>query len=56
MSIERPLIVDCKGLPEDRLALLSNSHILALTGLDKRFKTLLVDRSPQWLTDLATRF
>jgi cytochrome c biogenesis protein CcdA len=29
---------------------------LVLTGLDKRVETLLVDRSPQWLTDLTTRF
>ena len=30
--------------------------ILVLTGLDKRFETQIVDRSPQWLTDLTTRF
>jgi cytochrome c biogenesis protein CcdA len=30
--------------------------ILVVTGLDKRVETLLVDRSPQWLTDLTTRF
>jgi cytochrome c biogenesis protein CcdA len=30
--------------------------VLVLTGLDKRFETLLVDQSPQWLTDLTTRF
>ena len=29
---------------------------LVLTGLDKRLETLLVDQSPQWLTDLTTRF
>jgi hypothetical protein len=29
---------------------------LVLTGLDKRVETLLVDQSPQWLTDLTTRF
>jgi cytochrome c biogenesis protein CcdA len=30
--------------------------LLVLTGLDKRIETLAVDRSPQWLTDLTTRF
>jgi len=30
--------------------------ILVLTGLDKRIEAIAVDRSPQWLTDLTTRF
>jgi cytochrome c-type biogenesis protein len=30
--------------------------LFALTGLDKRIETVLVDASPQWLTDLTTRF
>ena len=30
--------------------------VLVLTGVDKRVETLLVDHSPQWLTDLTTRF
>lgn len=30
--------------------------ILVLTGFDKRIETLAVDRSPQWLIDLTTRF
>jgi cytochrome c-type biogenesis protein len=30
--------------------------ILVLTGLDKRIESIAVDRSPQWLTDLTTRF
>lgn len=30
--------------------------VLTLTGLDKRVETIAVDRSPQWLTDLTTRF
>jgi cytochrome c biogenesis protein CcdA len=29
---------------------------LVLAGLDKRVETVLVDASPQWLTDLTTRF
>jgi cytochrome c-type biogenesis protein len=29
--------------------------VLVLSGLDKRVETLLVDQSPQWLTDLTTR-
>jgi cytochrome c-type biogenesis protein len=30
--------------------------VLVLTGFDKRVETFAVDRSPQWLTDLTTRF
>jgi cytochrome c-type biogenesis protein len=30
--------------------------ILIVVGLDKRLETVLVDASPQWLTDLTTRF
>jgi len=30
--------------------------ILVLTGFDRRVEALLVDHSPQWLTDLTTRF
>jgi cytochrome c-type biogenesis protein len=30
--------------------------IMVLTGLDKRIETLAVNASPQWLTDLTTRF
>jgi hypothetical protein len=29
---------------------------LVLTGLDKRIETFAVNESPQWLTDLTTRF
>jgi hypothetical protein len=29
---------------------------LVLSGLDKRIETGLVDISPQWLTDITTRF
>jgi hypothetical protein len=29
---------------------------LVLTGIDKRLETTLVNASPQWLTDLTTRF
>jgi hypothetical protein len=29
---------------------------LVLTGIDKRVETTLVNTSPQWLTDLTTRF
>jgi len=29
---------------------------LILAGFDKRVETVLVDASPQWLTDLTTRF
>jgi cytochrome c-type biogenesis protein len=37
-------------------AILVAVGLLALTGLDKRLETALVDASPQWLTDLTTRF
>jgi cytochrome c-type biogenesis protein len=30
--------------------------LLVLSGLDKRIETFVVDTSPQWLTDLTTRF
>jgi cytochrome c biogenesis protein CcdA len=30
--------------------------LLVLTGLDKRIETFAVDKSPQWLTDVTTRF
>jgi cytochrome c-type biogenesis protein len=37
-------------------AILVAVGLLALTGLDKRVETALVDASPQWLTNLTTRF
>jgi len=30
--------------------------VLVLTNLDKSIETILVEASPQWLTDLTTRF
>jgi cytochrome c-type biogenesis protein len=36
--------------------LLVGMGVLVLTGLDKSLETMLVNASPQWLTDLATRF
>lgn len=30
--------------------------VLVLTSLDKRLESIVVDRSPQWLTDLTTHF
>jgi hypothetical protein len=36
--------------------LLTAIGLLVLTGLDKRVETFVVDHSPQWLTDLTTRF
>jgi cytochrome c-type biogenesis protein len=30
--------------------------VTILTGIDKRVETVLVNASPQWLTDLTTRF
>ena len=36
--------------------LLVASGILVVSGLDKRIETLVVDHSPQWLTDLTSRF
>jgi cytochrome c-type biogenesis protein len=36
--------------------LLVTIGVLVVTGLDKRIETLVVDHSPQWVTDLTTRF
>jgi cytochrome c-type biogenesis protein len=44
------------GLKTGFGAILVAVGLLALTGLDKRVETALVDASPQWLTDLTTRF
>ena len=30
--------------------------VIVVTGLDKQIETLAVNESPQWLTDLTTRF
>ena len=30
--------------------------VLVLTGLDRRLESIVVDKSPQWLTDLTTHF
>jgi hypothetical protein len=37
-------------------ALLVVMGILVLGGLDRRLEAALVDASPQWLTDLTTRY
>lgn len=37
-------------------AVLAAIGVLVLSGLDRRLETLLVDQSPQWLTDVTTRF
>jgi cytochrome c biogenesis protein CcdA len=37
-------------------ALFVTIGVLVLTGLDKSIETVLVEVSPQWLTDLTTRF
>jgi cytochrome c-type biogenesis protein len=37
-------------------AVLTAIGVLVLSGLDRRVETLLVDQSPQWLSDLTTRF
>jgi cytochrome c-type biogenesis protein len=37
-------------------ALLVVIGLLISTGIDKRLETVLVDASPQWLTDLTTRY
>jgi cytochrome c-type biogenesis protein len=44
------------GLKTGFGAILVAVGLLALTGLDKRVETALVEASPQWLTDLTTRF
>ena len=37
-------------------ALLIVTGAAVATGLDRRIETVLVEASPQWLTDLTTRF
>ncbi|MBV9968930.1 MAG: cytochrome c biogenesis protein CcdA, partial [Xanthobacteraceae bacterium] len=44
------------GLKAGFGAILIAVGLLTLTGLDKRVETALVDASPQWLTELTTRF
>ena len=36
--------------------LLAFLGVLIVSGFDKRIETLLVEASPDWLTDLTTRF
>jgi cytochrome c-type biogenesis protein len=44
------------GLKAGFGAILVALGALVITGLDKTVETVLVDASPQWLTDLTTRF
>jgi cytochrome c-type biogenesis protein len=44
------------GLKAGFGAILVTIGALAITGLDKAVETALVEASPQWLTDLTTRF
>jgi cytochrome c-type biogenesis protein len=44
------------GLKAGFAAVLVALGALVITGLDKTLETVLVDASPQWLTDLTTRF
>jgi len=57
------------GLPLAAFGLLSRQAVLrwraqmmsggaraVVSGLDKRIETLVVDHSPQWLTDLTSRY
>jgi hypothetical protein len=37
-------------------ALLILLGVMIVSGFDRRVETVLVDRSPQWLTDLTTQF
>ena len=37
-------------------AILITIGTLVITGLDKAVETVLVEASPQWLTELTTRF
>jgi cytochrome c-type biogenesis protein len=45
-----------QGMKTGLGVLLVATGVLILTGLDKTVETALVDASPQWLTDLTTRF
>jgi cytochrome c-type biogenesis protein len=37
-------------------AILLTAGLLVLTGFDKRVEAMLVEASPEWLTDLTTRY
>ena len=45
-----------KGAKAPLGALFVAIGVLVLTSLDKSIETVLVEVSPQWLTDLTTRF
>jgi hypothetical protein len=45
-----------QGLKAGFGAILVALGALVITGLDKTVETVLVEASPQWLTDLTTRF
>ena len=45
-----------KGAKAGLGALFVAIGVLVLTSLDKSIETMLVEASPQWLTDLTTRF
>jgi len=45
-----------KGLKAALGVLLALSGLMILTGVDKSVETVLTDASPQWLTDITTRF
>src|SRR5439155_11064564 len=50
------LIVGSKNAKVGLGILLALFGVLIVSGLDKRLETLLVEASPDWLTDLTTRF
>jgi cytochrome c biogenesis protein CcdA len=45
-----------QGLKAALGLLLAAVGVLILTGFDRAFETMLVDASPEWLTELTTRF
>jgi hypothetical protein len=50
------LIVGGAGVKSAFALVLLTVGVLMLSGIDKRIETGLVDVSPQWLTDITTRF
>ena len=50
------LIAGGKGAKVALGALLILLGVMIVSGFDRRVETVLVDKSPQWLTDLTTRF
>ncbi len=56
LSWRRRLLSAGQGLKAGLGVTLATIGVLVLSGLDRSLETLLLEASPQWLTDLTTRF